>query len=185
MRTQKVRRNHGQRPGDGRPKRGRARQLNLLLETVEQERANLSRVESLLECLRISMEYESQTATGPYYPDVAQIAHELVRKSVNALDPINLPSMTRGKVREEFLPGHFAQLSMQFQCMSGVQGTGEASTALLASAALVSLPNARLPRMFVRKLRMRLHRRNYSRDSVSRSPSSASSPCSAAVKMSG
>jgi hypothetical protein len=175
MRTPRRRRIRGQRACDGRPtKPSRARQLKLLLETVEQERANLSRAESLLECLRIAMEYESQTATGPYYPDVAQIAHELVHKSVNALDPIYLPSLTRDKVREECRPVHFTQLCMRFEHMSGVTVTGGAS-----------LPSAPLSGMFQGKLRMRLHRRNYSRESAARSASSASSHCSASVKISG
>ena len=175
MRTPRRRRKHGQRARVARPMQlSRARQLKLLLETVEQERANLSRAESLLECLRIAMEYESQTTTGPYYPDVAQIAHELVRKSVNALDPIYLPSLARDKVREEFRPGQFTQLCMQFEAMSGVQITGAAS-----------LRSAPLPAVFAAKVRMRLHRRNYSRESAARSASSASSHCSAAVKISG
>jgi hypothetical protein len=175
MRTPRGRRKQGQFAFDGRPTRpSRARQLKLLLETVEQERANLSRAESLLECLRIAMEYESQTTTGPYYPDVAQIAHELVRKSVNALDSINLPGPARDKVREEFRPGQFIQLCMQFQPMSDVQVAGVGSTGLSV-----------LPRVFAGKLMMRLHRRNYSLESAGRSPSRASSHCSAAVKMSG
>jgi hypothetical protein len=186
MRTPRRRRNRGQRACGGRPtKPSRARQLKLLLETVEQERANLSRAESLLECLRIALEYESQTTTGPYYPDVAQIAHELVHKSVNALDSIYLPSLPRDKVREECRPVHFTQLCMRFEHVSGVTVTGGASTALSASPALASLPSAPLPGVFAGKLRMRLHRRNYSRESSGRSASSASSHCSASVKISG
>jgi hypothetical protein len=175
MRTPRRRRKQGQRAFDARPTRpSRARQLKLLLETVEQERANLSRAESLLECLRIAMEYESQTTTGPYYPDVAQIARELVRKSVNALDSINLPSVARDKVRDEFRPAHLTQLCMQFEPISDVQVVGGGSTALSA-----------LPGVFAQKLRMRLHRRNYSLESAGRSASSAPSHCSAAVKISG
>jgi hypothetical protein len=175
MRTPRRRRKQGQRDFDARPTRpSRARQLKLLLETVEQERANLSRVESLLECLRIAMEYESQTTTGPYYPDVAQIAHELVRKSVNALDSLNLPSLARDKVREEFRPAHLTQLCMQFEPMSDVQVADVGSTGLSA-----------LHKVFAGKLVMRLHRRNYSLESAGRSASSASSHRSAAVKMSG
>jgi hypothetical protein len=167
MRTPRRRQIQRQHARDERPtKLSRARQLKLLLETVEQERANLSRAESLLECLRIAMEYESQSTTRPYYPDVAQIAHELVHKSVNALDPIYLPRLEREKVREEFLPGRFAQLCMQLKSMSRVQVDGEASTGLLASPAASSIPSAPMSGMFARKLRMRLHRRNYSRDST-------------------
>jgi hypothetical protein len=186
MPTPRRRRNQGHRARGGRPtKPSRARQLKLLLETVEQERANLSRAESLIECLRIAMEYESQTTTGPYYPDVAQIAHELVRKSVNALDPINLPSLARNKVREGFRPGHFTQLRMQFEPMSGVQVAGGPSTGLPASPALASPASAPLRGVLAGKLRMRLHRRNYSRESAGRSASCASSHSSASVKIPG
>ena len=154
MRTPRRRRKAGQLAFVGRPPRpSRARQLKLLLETVEQERANLSRAESLLECLRIAMEYESQTTTGPYYPDVAQIAHELVRKSVNALDPIYLPSLARDKVREDFRRGHLTQLCMQFEPFS---------------PAVASLPSAPMPGVFAWKSRVRLHRRNYSLESAGR-----------------
>jgi hypothetical protein len=77
-------------------------QLKLLLETIETQRDNLSRADSLLGCLEIAMEYGEITHKGPYYPDVAQIARKMVRKSIGALDPINLPSLSRGKVREVF-----------------------------------------------------------------------------------
>jgi hypothetical protein len=77
-------------------------QLKLLLKAIETERDNLSRADSLLGCLEIAMEYGETTHKGPYYPDVAQIAREMVRKSIGALDPINLPSQSRDKVREEF-----------------------------------------------------------------------------------
>jgi hypothetical protein len=77
-------------------------QLKLLLEAIETERDNLSRADSLLGCLEIAMEYGETTHKGPYYPDVAQIARAMVRKSIGALDPINLPSPSRDKVREEF-----------------------------------------------------------------------------------
>jgi hypothetical protein len=75
--------------------------LNLVLAAVESERDNLSRAESILGCLKIAMEYGSDTDTRPYYPDVAQIAGEMVRKSIQALDPVNLPA-PQGKVREGF-----------------------------------------------------------------------------------
>lgn len=77
-------------------------QLKFLLKAIETERGNLSRADSLLGCLKIAMEYGETTHKGPYFPDVAQIAHEMVRKSINALDPIYLPSPSRDKVREEF-----------------------------------------------------------------------------------
>jgi hypothetical protein len=184
MRTTQQRRKHGQHLADGRPtKRSRARQLKQLLETVEQERANLSRVESLLECLRIAMEYESQASTGPYYPDVAQIAHELVHKSVNALDLIHLTRPERDKVQEEFQPEP-TQLRMQFQHIRRMQVAGGVSAGQSPGPPFALLPSAPLRRVFAGKLRIQLHRRNYSRASAARSASSASSHCSATVKIS-
>jgi hypothetical protein len=50
---------------------------------------------------------------------------------------------------------------------------------------LASLPSAPLPAVFARKLRMRLHRRNYSCGSAALSASSASSHCSVSMKISG
>ena len=64
--------------------------LALALKAIERERDNLSRAESLLRCLKIAMEYEGISHKGPYYPDVAEIAGEMVRQSISALDPINL-----------------------------------------------------------------------------------------------
>jgi hypothetical protein len=183
MRTPQQRRKDGQRLADGRPpKRSRAPQLKQLLETVEEERANLSRVESLLECLRIAMEYQRQASTGPYYPDVAQIAHELVHKSVNALDLIHLTRPERDKVQEEFQPEPTLS-RMQFQRIRRMQVAGGVSAGLSPAPPLALLPSAPLRRVFAGKLRIQLHRRNYSRASAARSASSSSSHCSAALKI--
>jgi hypothetical protein len=79
-----------------------------LHEAIEIERDNLARAESLLGCLAISMECESESATGPYYPDVAQIAREMVRRSINGLDSLALERVyLRNKVKEEY-PVRFA-----------------------------------------------------------------------------
>src|ERR1700689_3269138 len=62
-----------------------------LREAIEVERDNLSKAESILGCLAIAMEYGSGAdGGGPYYHDVAQIARELVRKSINGLDSLRL-----------------------------------------------------------------------------------------------
>jgi hypothetical protein len=68
------------------------RKIQILLEAIEAERDNLSRAASVLGCLAIAMEHGERGHKGPYYPDVAQIALDMVRKSIGALDPINLPS---------------------------------------------------------------------------------------------
>jgi hypothetical protein len=129
-------------------------QLNLLLKAIENERDNLSRAESLLGCLTIAMEYGEMTHKGPYYPDVAQIAREMVRKSIGALDPINLPNPFRDKVKEEF----------------------SAKACALLVAGLHEVPLLPRPTFapFPRQRSLRLHRRNYSR-SLARNASSMDS----------
>jgi hypothetical protein len=72
-----------------------------LHEAIENERSNLSRAESVLGCLAISMESEPDPVNGPYYPDVAQLARELVRQSINGLDSLTLQKrLLRNKVKE-------------------------------------------------------------------------------------
>jgi hypothetical protein len=72
-----------------------------LHEAIELERENLSRVESLLACMITSMESQLE-ARNAYYPDVAQLARELVERSINALDPFELKRRLLDKVEEEF-----------------------------------------------------------------------------------
>jgi len=85
------------------------RQRNSIIDSaVDTLKANLAKAESLLGCLAISMECESESATGPYYPDVAQIAREMVRRSINGLDSLALErALLRNKVKEEH-PVRFA-----------------------------------------------------------------------------
>ena len=72
-----------------------------LHEAIEAERGNLSKAESVLGCLVISMEYEPDSANKPYYPDVAQLARELVRQSINGLDSLVLQQrLLRNKIKE-------------------------------------------------------------------------------------
>jgi hypothetical protein len=72
-----------------------------LHEAIEDERGNLSKAESLLGCLAIAMEYEADSDNGPHYPDVAELARELVRQSINNLDSLVLQQrMLRNKVKE-------------------------------------------------------------------------------------
>jgi hypothetical protein len=136
-------------------------QLNLVLKAIETERDNLSRADSLLRCLKIAMEYGETTHKGPYYPDVAQIAQEMVRKSINALDPINLPKPSRDKVLDEF---------------SSAECTPPET--VLYEVPLLPRPNPMgIPRRYV----LRIHRRNYVRSSAMK----ASSRASASVNNSG
>ena len=123
-----------------------ADQINGLLDTIEVERGNLSKVESLLGCLAIAMEYGGSADRDPYFPDVAQIACEMIRKTINALDPIYLPDPGREKVKEGF--GLFAGVSV---------------AALQPTTTLVgALPAAPVSSLSVMR-ELRVHRRNYSR----------------------
>jgi hypothetical protein len=136
-------------------------QHNFVLKAIETERDNLSRADSLLECLKIAMEYGETTHKGPYYPDVAQIVHEMVRKSIRALDPINLPKPSRDKVSEEFSATDCAP-----------------PEATLHEVPLLPRPASTL---FSRPCSLRIHRRHYSRCSAM----NASSMESASANMSG
>src|ERR1700685_3732729 len=72
-----------------------------LHEAIEIERGNLSRAESVLGCLAISLEYEADSVNRPYYPDVAQLARELVKQSINGLDALVLQQrLLRNKIKE-------------------------------------------------------------------------------------
>ena len=74
-----------------------------LREAIETERDNLSKAESLLACMVVSMEYQNDPLDGPYYPAVAQLARELVERSINGLDPFNLRQrLLRNKIEEVF-----------------------------------------------------------------------------------
>jgi hypothetical protein len=121
------------------------KQLILLLKAIETERDNLSRADSLLGCLIVAMEYGETMHKGPYYPDVAQIAHAMVRKSISALDPIHLPRPSRDEVKEEY----FAK-----DCAPLVAALHEVP--LLPRPIFTTFPRQRL---------QRLHHRNYSRSS--------------------
>jgi hypothetical protein len=72
-----------------------------LYEAIENERSNLSRAEAVLGCLAISMESQPDPVNGPYYPEVAQLARELVRQSINGLDSLALQKLLlKNKVKE-------------------------------------------------------------------------------------
>jgi len=74
-----------------------------LEEAIEVERENLSKAQSILACMVVSMECETHPLTGPYYPDVAQIAREFVERSINGLDPFVLRQRILGNKVEEVL----------------------------------------------------------------------------------
>ena len=77
-----------------------------LHDAIEEERDNLSKAESLLGCLAISLEHETDPATAPYYPDMAGLVRDLLRRSIDRLDSLNLQKrLLRNKVREAALLG--------------------------------------------------------------------------------
>ena len=74
-----------------------------LHDAIEMERDNLSKAASVLACLADSMEYAEDTIDGPYYPDVARLARQLITQSINALDSLTLQRLLlRDKVKEDF-----------------------------------------------------------------------------------
>jgi hypothetical protein len=126
--------------------------LTRALKAIERERDNLSRAESLLSCLKIAMEHEEISHRGPYYPDVAEIAREMVRKSIGALDPINLPDPSRNRVKEDFSAGD------------------REPAAVVRCVPLLPRPLFALSQ----RCSLRTHRRNYSRVSARNASSSDS-----------
>jgi hypothetical protein len=90
-----------------------------LHEAIENERSNLSRAESVLGCLAISMESEPDPVNGPYYPEVAQLARELVRQSINGLDSLALQKLLlKNKVKESPV---FPCIERAYPALDGVE----------------------------------------------------------------
>jgi hypothetical protein len=74
-----------------------------LQEAIQAERDNLCKAESLLACLVVSLEYRDDPLDGPYFPAVAQLARELVARSIDGLDPgVLRERMLRNKIEEVF-----------------------------------------------------------------------------------
>jgi hypothetical protein len=61
-----------------------------LHEAIENERGTLAQAASILRCLAISLESDMPSPSGPYYPDVAEIAYKLVAQALDGLDSLNL-----------------------------------------------------------------------------------------------
>jgi hypothetical protein len=74
-----------------------------LQEAIQAERNNLCKVESLLACLAVSLEYQDDPLKGPYFPPVAELARELVARSIDGLDPgVIRERLLRNKIEEVF-----------------------------------------------------------------------------------
>jgi hypothetical protein len=92
------RRRRGARAGGREPEIAPAERLH---EAIEIERDNLSKAESLLGCVAISMEHGAEYAREPYYPDLVDMARELVRGAINGLDAVSLQKyVLRNKIKE-------------------------------------------------------------------------------------
>jgi hypothetical protein len=67
-----------------------------LHEAIENERSSLAKAASVLRCLMISLECSEASVDGPYYPDVAEIAYELIAQALNGLDSLTLRNCVLG-----------------------------------------------------------------------------------------
>ena len=62
-----------------------------LLQAIEEERARLMQVESLLDCMLVAMDNDDDSdAEDPYYPNIIELARELVNKVIGQLDTVKL-----------------------------------------------------------------------------------------------
>jgi hypothetical protein len=62
-----------------------------LEEAIETERRNLQKVEAILGCLTLAIEYgEQHLSDAPDYSDVAAVACELLNASIVKLDSVSL-----------------------------------------------------------------------------------------------
>lgn len=74
-----------------------------LQEAIRAERDNLCKVESLLACMAVALEYLDDPLKGPYFPPVANLARELVAQSIDGLDPgVIRERLLRNKIEEVF-----------------------------------------------------------------------------------
>jgi hypothetical protein len=76
------------KPGSEVAVRGvRIRVRGRLRDMIQAELGNLGRLESVLRCLAHSMEYQSSDdPESPYYPDIAEVACDLLKRSLADLD---------------------------------------------------------------------------------------------------
>ena len=74
-----------------------------LLEAIEAERARLMQAESLLQCLLVALEGEEGEVCSPYYPQVIELARELLTQSIGQLDSLRLrPLIERARGEKDY-----------------------------------------------------------------------------------
>jgi hypothetical protein len=61
-----------------------------LREFLDSEQGFLLKVESLLLCISTSMDDWAHPSTGPYYPDVVELASEILRRRARSFDELLL-----------------------------------------------------------------------------------------------
>ena len=64
----------------------RIRVRGRLREMIRAEMFNLEKAESILRCLAMSMETGGVDAESPYYPDIVEVASDLIKRSLVDLD---------------------------------------------------------------------------------------------------
>jgi hypothetical protein len=72
-----------------------------LSEAIELERDNLSKAESVLACMAVSLKFDTDPLQGPYYPAVVQVVRELLGRSIDRLEPMVMARRLRDKVEED------------------------------------------------------------------------------------
>lgn len=71
--------------------KGVSNKLGQVIKTATDVRDDLRTALSLLECMILAMESgERMPSKGPYYPEIAGMVRDIVKKSCNALDETNL-----------------------------------------------------------------------------------------------
>lgn len=64
-----------------------------IMEAVETQRSRLMKAESALHCAIAALDGENCKAGRPYYPDVLELAGDLLRESINQLDSMRLRAL--------------------------------------------------------------------------------------------
>jgi hypothetical protein len=67
-----------------------------LREFLSAEQRILLKAESLLLCVAKSMDDSAHPSTGPYYPDVIELAAELLRRRADGIDELLIDSRLPG-----------------------------------------------------------------------------------------
>jgi hypothetical protein len=88
IRKRRAKRNPGKTQAPGRDTSIRIR--GRLREFLDAEQGFLLKVESLLLCISTSMDDSAHPRTGPYYPDVVELASDIVGRRARSFDELLL-----------------------------------------------------------------------------------------------